>query len=292
MTVPVYAAISPVRNEADNLPRLARALAAQSVRPSVWWIVDNGSTDSTLEVAGELAAGAGWIRLLEVPGERGAVRGRPIVRAFHAALTNLAPAPDVVVNLDADVSMGEDYFERLLQAFTADPSLGIAGGTCYERQRGGWRERHVTGNTVWGASRAYRWDCLQEVLPLEERLGWDGVDELKANARGWRTATVRDLPFYHHRREGERDGLRVKARAAQGRSAHFMGYRPWYLVLRALGNTLRDPAAPAMIWGYGAAALTRQPRCADDAARAYLRQQQSLRTVPLRVREALGRRPE
>ena len=39
----------------------------------------------------------------------------------------------------------------------------------------------MTGSTVWGATRAYRWECLQQVLPLEERLGWDGIDEFKAN---------------------------------------------------------------------------------------------------------------
>ena len=48
----------------------------------------------------------------------------------------------------------------------------------------------MTGSTVWGATRAYRWECLQRVLPLEERLGWDGIDEFKANALGWRTETL------------------------------------------------------------------------------------------------------
>jgi glycosyltransferase involved in cell wall biosynthesis len=286
-----YALITPARNEADNLPRLAASLVAQTVTPAAWLIVDNGSTDDTLRVARELERAYGWVRVLEVPGEQDPVRGRPIVRAFQAGVAALETAPDVVVNLDADISVDPDYFEQLLGRFAAEPRLGIAGGTCHELVRGEWRPRRVTGTTVWGATRAYRWDCLQHVLPLEERLGWDGIDEFKANAAGWRTITFDDLAFLHHRREGERDrGGRRRARATQGRTAHYMGYRPWYLTLRALYNALRDPAALAMVWGYWAAALAREPRCEDAAVRGYVRRQQSLGRLPLRAREALGRR--
>ena len=45
-----------------------------------------------------------------------------------------------------------------------------------------------------------------------------------------------------------------------------------------------------MIWGYAQAALTREPRLADADARAYLRRQQSLRLLPRRAAEAIGRR--
>jgi glycosyltransferase involved in cell wall biosynthesis len=283
-----YAVVTPARNESDNLPRLARCLAAQTVPPAAWVIVDNGSTDHTAAVARALERKHAWIRTLDVPGERSPQRGRPIVRAFHAAIATFGDLPDVVVNLDADISVEPEYFARLLAEFGDDPRLGIAGGTCHERNRGVWRPRHVTGTTVWGASRAYRRGCLEHVLPLEERLGWDGIDEFKANAAGWRTATF-DIPFRHHRREGERDGGRRRARAAQGRTAHYVGYRPWYLTLRALFNAGRDPAALAMLWGYAGAAAAGEPRCADQAVRAYVRSQQSLRRLPLRAREAFGR---
>jgi glycosyltransferase involved in cell wall biosynthesis len=284
-----YAVVTPVRNEADNLPRLAGCLARQTAHPVAWVIVDNGSTDDTRTIARRLERQHAWIRTLEVPGERDPERGRPIVRAFHAGIASFGDLPDVVVNLDADISFEPDFFARLLAEFSADPTLGIAGGTCHERVRGMWRPRHVTGTTVWGATRTYRRSCLELVLPLDERLGWDGIDEFKANAAGWRTATF-DVPFRHHRREGERDRGRRHARAAQGRTAHYMGYRPWYLGLRALFQAVRDPSALAMLWGYARAAAAGEPRCADDAVRGYVRNQQSLRRLPLRAREAFGRR--
>ncbi len=132
--------------------------------------------------------------------------------------------------------------------------------------------------------------ACKHVLPLEERFAWDGIDEIKANARGWTTKTFVDLPFRHHRPEGHRDGGSFRARAAQGRAAHYLGYRSWYLVLRAVRHIPRDPGAAGLVWGYGAAAVAREQRCADVAARAYLRRQQSLRQLPLRARETLRQR--
>lgn len=286
-----YAVVTPARDEAANLARLASSLAAQTVRAQAWIIVDNGSTDGTLDLARDLAGRHDWIEALSVPGSPSADRGAPVVRALSAGIDAVAATrPDVVVNVDADVSFEADYFERLLGRFRADPLLGIASGSAFELERGTWRQRHVTGTTVWGASRAYRWECLQQILPFEERVAWDGVDEFKANARGWRTIAFEDLPFFHHRIEGQRDGSAWRARTNQGRAAYFLGYRAWYLMLRALWHSRRDPAAIAMIGGFAAAVAAREGRCGDAPARAYLRRQQSLRSLPLRAVEAIGLR--
>jgi biofilm PGA synthesis N-glycosyltransferase PgaC len=285
-----YAVVTPARDEAANLPRLAACLAAQTVRARTWNIVDNGSSDGTLELGRRLAAQHDWVRVLSLPGSSSADRGGPVVRALNAGIAALGDPPEIVVNVDADISMEPDYFERLLAKFDDDPSLGIASGSAFELRRGAWEQRYVTGSTVWGASRAYRWECLQEILPFEERVAWDGVDEFKANARGWRTVAFEELPFRHHRREGERDGSPWRARRNQGHAAYYLGYRPWYLVLRALWHARREPAALGMMFGYASATWRREPRNSDAQARAYLRGQQSVRKLPLRLLEAAGRR--
>lgn len=286
-----YAVVTPARDEARNLERQARWLVGQTHRPAAWVIVDNGSSDGTVELAEGLAREHAWIRVLVLPSPDGLRRGAPITRAFHAGVDSLESLPEVVVKLDADVSGEPDHFERLLAAFESDARLGIASGSCWERLSGEWRQRHVTGDHVWGACRAYRRECLAAVGPLEERMGWDAVDELKANALGWRTRTLLDLPFRHHRREGERDRSSRHAWATAGRTCHYLGYRPWYLALRALHNARSDPWALALMAGYARAALAGDPRCADDSVRAEVRRLQRLGSLPARVREALGRRP-
>jgi poly-beta-1,6-N-acetyl-D-glucosamine synthase len=285
-----YAVVTPARDEEANLRRLGACLTAQTVPPAVWLIVENGSSDGTPAVAAGLAAEHGWVRVLSLPGSDAANRGAPVVQALHAGIAAIEDAPRIFVNVDADISIEPDHFERLLEKFEADPELGIASGTLFEVSRGSWRQRHLTGTTVVGGCRAYRWECLQAILPLEERVGWDGIDEFSANARGWKTRSFGDIEFFHHRREGERDGGMWQARRNQGETAWFVGYRPWYLTLRALWNMRREPAALGMVVGYAASGFRRDPRNADRLAREYLRSQQSWRKLRLRAFEALGRR--
>jgi poly-beta-1,6-N-acetyl-D-glucosamine synthase len=286
-----YALVTPARDEADNLRRLARDVVGQTVAPREWVIVENGSSDDTLGIAEELAREHAWIRVITIHEHVEQVRGGAIVRALIAGIEALESRPDLLVNLDADVSIEPNYFERLVAAFVDDPRLGIAGGSGFELEAGVWRQQFATRGTVWGATRAYRWDCLQDVWPLEERLGWDGLDELQATVRGWKTATLLDLPFRHHRRVGQRDGRRRVFWEAEGRLAHYMGYRVGYLIARVAYRAVRerDPAAVRMLSGYAAAAIRREPRWGDEVARAHLRDLQRLRNLPARRREALGR---
>ncbi|HEY1316405.1 MAG TPA: glycosyltransferase family A protein [Gaiella sp.] len=287
-----YALVSPVRSEAENLARIAECLAAQTVLPACWIIVDNGSTDSTPTVVADLERRFAWVRSRSIPGADRALPGAPVVRAFHAGLELLPPEwPDVVVKLDVDTSFDERHFEGLLDAFRDDPRLGIAGGVCLEQDADGeWRPTHVTSDHVRGAVRAYRRACLRDVLPLEDGMGWDGIDEAKAQARGWRTRTIPALSFRHHRPVGARDGGSHKRRVAEGRGAHYMGYRPSYLVARSLFQARRDPRALAMIVGYLDSMIRRRPVLPDPDAVRVLREKQRLRTIRTRGREARGQR--
>ncbi len=285
-------AVTPARDEAGNLPRLAASLAAQSLPPSRWIVVDNGSTDGSQDIVRGFAREHPWAELLEIPPAVSIARGGPSARALNAGIAAIDPAdpPGMVLNLDADVALPADFAARLAAALDADPRLGIVGGSCFEHDGTAWRQRHVTGDTVWGAARAFRWECLMEVAPVEERMSWDSLSQLKANALGWGTATLLDLPFEHHRPEGGRDGSRWRARATEGASAHYMWYRPWYLGMRATLHVARgEIGALGLVGGYAGAAWRREPRSPDPDIRAHVRSVQSPARVPSRIREALRR---
>ena len=285
-----YAVITPVRDERINLERLADSLAAQTTPVSLWVIVDTGSTDGTIEVATRLSARFPWISMRTLQRNIGMTRGAPIVRAFHEGLRAVPTNCAVVIKLDADVSLAPDHFEKLLLEFERDERLGIASGSCYEQDgRGGWIQRHGTGTGVWGAARAYRRDCLDAIGPLEERMGWDTVDLVAAEVRGWRTKGF-DVPFRHHRGEGARDASRFAHWRTQGGVAHFMGYRLTYLFLRAIFRAVRDPAAVGIVIGYFEARIGRRETVGDERVRNYIRTQQAWRRVPRRAGEVLRRR--
>jgi glycosyltransferase involved in cell wall biosynthesis len=284
MTGVRYAVITPARNEERNLRRLGAALAAQTVLPVEWVVVEDGSTDATPLVLAELSARHPWVRAIERGGNgngrlaAGRREARDLI-GFRFGAQALAEAVDVVIKVDADVDFDPDFCECLVGRFAGDPSLAIASGTCYEREREGWVRRPKVESTVWGATRAYRSDCLEDVMDLEPCMGWDGLDELKAQLRGMRTQTFVDLPFRHHRAEGGRELTSLHHGEALGRASWYMGYRPSYLALRALYRARREPAALGMLWGYTAAAARRDPRCPDDRLVSALRERQRLRAA-------------
>jgi biofilm PGA synthesis N-glycosyltransferase PgaC len=224
LSEPSYALVTPARDEAEHLPRLAEAVAAQTVAPTLWVVVDDGSTDGTRAFVEQLAGDSKLIRMIVAPRDArsewnavpsGRRSGRDVI-AFQAGVESLGALPDLVVKLDADISFECDFFERVLEQFARDPRLGIASGTCFERVNGAWTQRHVTEAHVWGATQVYRRECLDAVFPLELRLGWDGIDLLRAELAGWRTRTLIDVPFRHHRLEGVREGSRANSWLAEG----------------------------------------------------------------------------
>jgi len=285
-----YALVTPARDERENLERLAASLLAQTVLPDAWVVVDDGSVDGTRELAASLAAEHPWIHALSSPGSEsvgGALaEGRGVGRdviAFNAGIAALEAPSDLVLKLDADVSLDPDYFERLLEVFAAEPRLGIAGGVCLELEKGRWTPQRVSAGHVRGAVRAYRWECFCAVTPLVERLGWDGIDEIKARTLGWQTRSIEGLAFRHHRKLGSRDGRR-RTWAGQGEAAFYMGYRPTYLALRSLLHMRRDVTAVAMAYGYLRCWVRRAPRHDDADVVRQLRaeQRRALRRLAFR----------
>ena len=278
-----YALITPARDERINLERLAGAVHAQAVRPDYWVVVDDGSTDGTRQYATELGLDDPAIVVVSTESASGELRngrrqGRDLL-AFQHGIRSLPAAVDVVVKVDADVNFAPDFFARLLAAFEADPKLAIAGGTCHELQDGEWHRRKVVPTAVWGATRAYRTECLDIVMGLEPSVGWDGIDEIQAQLAGYRTGTLLDLPFEHHRPEGQREASKLRAHALSGHAAWYMGYRPSYLMLRSLYRATADRAALGLMWGYAASAVSRAPRCGDPRVIAALRERQRLSVV-------------
>ncbi len=281
--MPGYAVVTPARNERANLSRLAESLAAQTLLPDAWVIVDDGSDDGTAELAAELAGRHGWI-VLGSSGRSGGTlaTGRREGRAldtFKAGVEQLPRPVGVVIKADADTSYDPEYFARLVDAFATRPELGIAGGACYELEDGEWVRQRVIPTHPRGASRAYRWECLDSVMTLEARMGWDGLDEVRAALRGYRSETLIDLSFRHHRKTGGRERSSLRHGTAQGRAAWYMGYRPSYLVLRTLYRMRRDPASFGMILGYAAAGLERAPRHPEPDVVRHLRSTQRLGAV-------------
>jgi poly-beta-1,6-N-acetyl-D-glucosamine synthase len=191
--------ITPAWNEASHLERTARAIAAQSRRPDLWLIVDDGSDDGSAEILARLEGEIEFLKVLPGPrqdleesDDRLAIAAE--ARAFNSALDTVdVDSYDFIGKLDADIELEPDYFERLLGHFEAEPGLGIAGGVLLEDDGNGWRLTKVPGYHVRGALKLYRRVTLERIGGIEERLGWDTIDETYARMYGYATRSFPDL---------------------------------------------------------------------------------------------------
>lgn len=290
LDLPSYAVITPVKDEASHLERTAEALLAQTHRPLKWVVVDDGSTDRTFDIASEYAAKHDWITVTRSRTSGRRERGAPIVRAFNQGLSSLKTRPDFVVKLDGDLFFPSHYFAWVAATFKVAPRAGVVGGIVFVNQDGEWVYERMSRRTVHGAIKSYRYDCLDDIGGLHESMGWDGIDEFGARARGWNVHVLSGLDVLHYKTRGSAQPW-LRARWEEGRGAHYMGYRVSAVVLRAGYRMLVEQ--PPLFGGIVLAAgfcwysFTGAPQ-AEPIARQQLRAEQ--RGILLK-RFARGRHP-
>lgn len=295
MALPTYAVISPVRDEAEHLPRTAESLLAQTHRPLQWVIVDDGSTDGTGRIAERYAAAHDWIDVVQVEGTHPRARGAPIVRAFEAGRARLRRRPELTVKLDGDLHLPSHYFEWVASVFARCAQAGIVGATVLVFDGDGWVPDRGGLHNVNGVAKAYRTRCLEEIGGLRPSMGWDGIDDYGARARGWQVHVLSELTILHYRRRGSKQAW-WRARFEEGQGNHYMGYLPLFLIVRAGYRMLveRPPVAGglALAAGYAWSALRRLPQVDDADARTELRAEQAARLRGLARGRSAVQRPQ
>jgi glycosyltransferase involved in cell wall biosynthesis len=270
--------VTPARDEAAHLERTVRAIAAQSHPPDLWLIVDDGSRDESPRLLEELSAEIDFVEVLHAPQQAAAADSDRLAlaaeaKAFNWALSTLDPGAFTHIGkLDADVELPPDYFERLLGAFAAEPRLGLAGGVLLEPTRRGWARTRVPTHHVRGALKLYRRECFVDIGGIEERLGWDTIDETYARMRGYAVRSLPELAARHHRPVATAQGA-LRGRARLGRCAYVLRQPPWWALLRSLkfaGSPPLGVSGLAFLHGYARAAIRREDRVEDEEFRRFV----------------------
>jgi poly-beta-1,6-N-acetyl-D-glucosamine synthase len=274
--------ISPVRNEASHIERVAIAMGSQTRPPDAWVIVDDHSTDDTREVLEHLALRLPFMKLMSaalrpVDGTKDHLAVAADALAFNAGLHSLDwHSFTHVAKLDGDTELPPRYFEVLLEQFALDPCLGLAGGVRVERVDGRERiERVPAGYHVPGALKCYTTECFEAIGGMWEQLAWDTIDEVYARMRGYETRAFPELVAVHHRPWGSADGV-LRGRARHGRCAYIVHYPLAWVTLRALKTAGMRPwglSSMAYLGGYLSAAAGSTKRVEDPEFRAFFRRE-------------------
>lgn len=231
--LPRYALITPARNEEQYIELTLKSMVAQTYRPVKWLIVSDGSTDSTDEIVRRYTAVHPWIELLRMP-ERTERHFAGKVYAFNAGYARVkALHPEIIGNLDADVSFEAGHFEFLISRMAENPRLGVVGAP-FREGTFQYDYRFANIENVWGGCQLFRRECFEGIGGyMALRAGCiDHVAVLSARLLGWQTRTFTEKVCAHHRVMGTALQGKLKAKFKLGAKDHLVGNHPVWELFR------------------------------------------------------------
>lgn len=275
-----YVLVTAARNEDAFIEKTIKSVIAQTVRPMKWAIVSDGSTDRTEEIVNDYSKYYCFMHLIVTEGE-GSRNFSSKVNAIHKGLDSLVHLDYCFIGiLDADIVLEKNYFEVMLERFDLNEKLGLAGGWTYDPINGQFQE--TPGNrkrSVAGGTSIFRRECFEGIggyLPIATG-GEDHLAEIMARMHEWKTETFLDQKVFHLRAHSIEGTNLLGARYRLGLQDYFLGYHPFYEILKSLS---RIPLRPYLIgsicslWGYFHGALSRKPIIVPTDVAEYLRSEQ------------------
>jgi poly-beta-1,6-N-acetyl-D-glucosamine synthase len=260
-----YVLITPARNEGAFLETTIESVIHQTLLPTKWVIVDDGSSDATPEIIGRYLGQHPWLEMVQMPQRRDrSFAGK--VQAFNAGFERVKDLYyEVVGNLDADISFGEDHFEFLLRKFSENAKLGVAGTVFTEEGYNSATDSFEGYKHVSGQCQLFRRSCWEEIGGyIPHRAG--GIDWMAvttARMMGWETESFRERSFVHHRHLGTAERGVLASSFSYGEKDYYLGGHPLWEFFRVAYRATKRPYVVdglAMGLGYLWAFLRRTPR--------------------------------
>jgi poly-beta-1,6-N-acetyl-D-glucosamine synthase len=274
-----YLLISPCRDEAQYIRRTLDSVAAQSVQPTAWVIVDDGSTDETPAILEEYAERLPYLRVVQRTDRGRREVGPGVIAAFYAGLQTVCLGDfDYLCKLDTDLDLPVRYFELLMQRMESDPRIGTTSGKpWFVHPRSGRLVPEICGDEMSvGMTKFYRVDCFVEIGGFVREVMWDGIDCHRVRMLGWIAESMDSaaLRFVHLRPQGASQIGIWTGRLRAGFGQYFMGTSALYYLVVAVYRLPAHPAvigSAAMLWGYLRSWLKDLPRYNDPEFRRFVR---------------------
>ena len=250
-----YVLITPARNEAAFIEKTLQSVVAQTALPKRWVIVSDGSTDGTDEIVRKYQDGREWLELIHHPA-RQERQFAAKVQAFNAGYERVKDLSfEIIGNIDADVSFGEDFLAYLLAQFEAMPDLGVAGTHYIEGDFHSYRDSYINIHHVNGQCQLFRRACFEDIggyVPIKGG-GIDWVAVTTARMKGWKTYSFGERVFYHHRKMGTAGSNELMSRFKYGKKDYFLGGHPLWQIFRGTFQMAKKPyliGGLALLLGY------------------------------------------
>lgn len=294
-----YAIVTPCKDEEWNLPNLIKSVLAQTIRPVLWIIVNDGSTDKSGEILDQLEKGHDWVKTIHLE-ENKEYLGSHIAYVYNTGfefIKNYSVECSInweyIAVLDSDTIAEPGYFEKLIKKFEENQKLGIASGITCEITENllcgskdlnvdftapefwvtypfSQRENEVRKDLPIGSARIWRRECFEETdggynnTPMP-----DAISTVKAKIKGWDTKRFTNINII------ERKGATAQGSwygyKERGSANYVIALSSHVVVLKALNYTIHRPyyTGIAYLWGYIESMINKEGRIEDEEIRKY-----------------------
>jgi len=277
-----YVLISPCRNEAEYMRSTLDSVLAQSVLPTLWIIVDDGSTDTTSDILFAYASRHAFIKIVSRRDRGHRKVGPGVIEAFYAGLEIVDLNQfDFLCKLDLDLILPYRYFETLMARMLLEPRIGTCSGKLYfvSKKTSEYISEQCGDENSIGPTKFYRRQCFEDIGGFVQEVMWDGIDGHRCRQLGWIAVSWDDpdLRVTHLRPMGSSQNSIITGRLRHGFGQYYMGTGFAYMFVSAIYRMSRPPyivGGIAMLWGYLRSGLKGLPRFDDYALLKFIRSYQ------------------
>ena len=272
----MYILVTPVKNEEDSLPDVVLSIINQTIKPLLWIIVDDGSTDNTPKIIKDFEIKYNWIKTIRLP-----PRDRDITyhysyvckEGFNTVIKCCETGNinySYVALLDADTILESQYFEKLIDEFEKDANLGIASGGIYYNINGELQWLKSSENLPAGTGRMWTKQCFSETNEYLVEPSPDSISNVKAILRGWKIRKFKNIIAIQTRMTSSAEGL-WKGYKANGFMAYYLNKHPLLILVNTIYYSAKKPyyIGSAFLWGYLVSLLKRECKIDDDEIKDY-----------------------
>jgi len=264
-----YIMITPCKNEEKYLPKLIDSVLKQKIKPKLWLIINDGSTDKSTEIIEKAAKKHKWIICDNLDQKKRDLRLRysRICRDGFKKIIKICKNKninwDYMVLLDADLVLPKDHFQKLLKKFDENRNLGIASGQLYYKEKGKLVQEPGPDYFPSGPVRTWRKNCFFETDMYKITYCPDSVSCMKARLNGWETKCYKDITGLH-RRTSSANGL-WKGYRISGEGSYYLNFHPIHIIGKSIYLTFKKPyfIGLAFLSGYFSKYMVRAPQLDD-----------------------------
>ena len=271
-----YFIITPAKDEEKSLPGLIQSVVEQTIKPNLWVIINDGSTDRTPELIEDAKTKNGWIQtihLKEGVRDLGIHCSQICIAGFEFAVEFCKKHNvnyDYIALIDADMILEETYIERLMKEFDKNPELGIASGEVWNIIGGKRIHSKQRGDLPCGGARLWRRRCFEETGGYLVTYAPDSASNVKAKLKGWETRSFEEIEVTSIRALGSAEGY-WKEFKGFGIYCHYVGFNLSYVIIKVIRFSFKKPyyIGLAFLYGYFSSLFIMRRQIDDKEIRYY-----------------------